>query len=369
MARPQGVGVYALDVGQGDCTFVLGPDEGTAVLFDCRDDYVAQQFVKDYRITRLVAAIASHLDLDHIRGMLPFLRWFLRSGGKVDSLYTGPDQKPDPDLRKAAYLFLKQAVDWDEAGVIPMGGSLRDGMAPKRVWSGDGWAVDIVLPRHASLVRMRLENGEQPNRCSAVLRVSMGDRAVLVGGDATLDSWERLEDRLLAAEVFRIPHHGGDIEGGDIEEGDGTWKIADLYDRVAPRAAIVSVGTNNRYGHPDPRFLPIAAASGVSCRLLCTQLTSRCHADPQEHRARAVENATLVGFPYRHLVHKGDPSRRRAQREVPCAGSIAVWLRHDGVQVDPAARDWHDDFVTLLDRPQCRPTGNVWWSLLPADYS
>jgi hypothetical protein len=38
--------VFFLDVGQGDCTFVVPPvAESAPILFDCADSYVAERFV------------------------------------------------------------------------------------------------------------------------------------------------------------------------------------------------------------------------------------------------------------------------------------------------------------------------------------
>lgn len=349
-AEPR-VGVYMLDVGQGDCTFVVGPGTDAApVLFDCRDEYVAERFVKDHGINRLSAAIVSHLDLDHVRGMMPFLRHFLaeHGPGSVQAFYANIDKKPDPALRRAAYLLMQQAVAWDRKGEIPLGASSRE-VAAKRICGGDGWSVELVLPRYGELVGMRLEDREQPNRTSAVLRVAVGDHAILIGGDATLDSWERLEAPLLLAEVFRIPHHGG-----KIDEGNTSWTIATLYQRVAPKVAVISVGTNNGVDHPNPAYLPIAPASGGSCRVLCTQLTPRCHDDPQEQRARALRNPSPVVYAYRHRVQAGDQKKRRPRREVPCAGSMVAWIDPGGVELLPRRQDWHDNFIDRLDHPLCR---------------
>jgi len=340
-----------LDVGQGDCTFIVGPEGDAApVLFDCRDAYVATRFVKDHRITSLQAVVASHLDLDHIRGMLPFLKLFLAEGGKVDVLHAHIDKEPDPTLRMGAFQFLKQAVHWDEEKLIPLAGAFR-GKAPERICGGAAWSVEIILPVYGALVGMRLEGGEEPNRASAVLRVSAGDHAILVGGDATLDSWERLDPALLRASLFRIPHHGG-----DIDEGTGTWKIADLYRRVAPKLAVISVGTNNGYEHPRRESLPLTQVAAGECRLLCTQLTGRCHDNPTALRDRSLDlHRGAAAYAYRHRVARGDGRRSRPKSEVPCAGSIVASVSPDGVEVVPAPGDWHDGFVELVDRPLCRP--------------
>src|SRR5690606_17966065 len=65
----ESLGVYFLDVGQGDCSFILSGSGEEGVLFDCADSDVAQKFATDKGLRELHAVVVSHLDLDHIRGM------------------------------------------------------------------------------------------------------------------------------------------------------------------------------------------------------------------------------------------------------------------------------------------------------------
>jgi len=82
--------VFFLDVGQGDCTFIVPPEgEGAPILFDCADELVASRFCTDHGITDLQAVVASHLDIDHVRGMLPFLKERFESNKRVERLLSG----------------------------------------------------------------------------------------------------------------------------------------------------------------------------------------------------------------------------------------------------------------------------------------
>ena len=47
-------------------------------------------------------------------------------------------------------------------------------------------------------------------------------------------------------ELLQVPHHGSK-----------TGLDNDFLDRVRPRLAVVSVGKNNRYGHPSEEILKI----------------------------------------------------------------------------------------------------------------
>jgi competence protein ComEC len=55
----------------------------------------------------------------------------------------------------------------------------------------------------------------------------------------------------LAADILKVPHHGS------------SHQDPDLVARVRPRAAVISVGKGNTYGHPAPRTLTLAASTGA----------------------------------------------------------------------------------------------------------
>lgn len=335
MADP--LGVYFLDVGQGDCSFVLPPGGAGAVLFDCNDAHVADCFVLDHGITHLAAAVVSHLDVDHIRGILPFLQGFLERGGKVDALYIGHDGRGH--LTDVCAELLAHAFKWEEDHTMTLCGPSRE-LAPKVVCSAASWSVDVVLPYYGQQLKA-IVDGEQPNECSAVLRVTYGGVVVLIGGDAPLSSWSRLDDGLVKARVIRTPHHGG-----EIREGGG--EFFDLYERVKADVSVFSVGTNNRWKHPDEDHVDAAGRAG-KCRVLCTQLTPRCHERPEERLGDGLASTGEVAYAYRHRRVK-PPGE---SLEVPCAGSIAVTLDGAGWFVSPARHGWHDWFVGTLDTPMC----------------
>ncbi len=85
-------------------------------------------------------------------------------------------------------------------------------------------------------------DGTAVNNTSVVVLATTEAGRVLLTGDIELTAQADLlagrDD--LRAEVLKVPHHGG----------------RDLLPRfvaaVAPRVALISVGADNRYGHPSP---------------------------------------------------------------------------------------------------------------------
>ena len=76
---------------------------------------------------------------------------------------------------------------------------------------------------------------------------------LLLTGDIEPPAQEALLARYpdLTADVLKIPHHGS------------AHQDPDLVARVRPRAAVISVGRGNTYGHPAPRTLTLAASGGA----------------------------------------------------------------------------------------------------------
>jgi competence protein ComEC len=87
---------------------------------------------------------------------------------------------------------------------------------------------------------------------SLVLRLEVGAVTVLFSGDATEAAQADLllQPDALRARVYVPPHHGA-----------GTPYAAALVGAVKPEVALISVGLDNRYGHPTAETL--AALAGV----------------------------------------------------------------------------------------------------------
>ena len=133
-------------------------------------------------------------------------------------------------------------------------GTLEAGAVPWRpARSGDRIEVDGVRftvlhpdPSWASW-------GEDVNEDSVVLLVEYGAFQALFAGDAGFRAEAALRGRTRPVDVLKVGHHGSRGSTGD------EW-----LDSLRPRAAVISVGRKNRYGHPAPEALARLAARGVA---------------------------------------------------------------------------------------------------------
>jgi competence protein ComEC len=122
---------------------------------------------------------------------------------------------------------------------------------------GPGWAyetgglrVEVLGP----IEPMRGTNSD-PNNNSLILRATISGRSVLLPGDAETEEQDDLVRRLgadgLRADVLKVAHHGSALQAPD------------MLDAVDPAVALVSVGLDNDYGHPNPAVLGRLARGGA----------------------------------------------------------------------------------------------------------
>jgi competence protein ComEC len=90
------------------------------------------------------------------------------------------------------------------------------------------------------------------NEDSAVLLVEYGGFRAVFPGDAGLHAESRIAGRLGPVDVLKVGHHGSRSASGDA------W-----LQELVPRAAVISSGRGNRYGHPHPEILDRLARHGI----------------------------------------------------------------------------------------------------------
>jgi competence protein ComEC len=232
-----GLTLHFLDVGQGDAALLRTP-AGHWVLVDAgpqsdHDDAgrrVVAPFLARHRAPGLSVALVSHAHADHLGGLpavlerYPAARVLEPAELVADPLYTG---------------FLDEVellgLPWQAA---------RDGtrfeldsvrftvLHPDTAWSE--WQLDL-------------------NEDSLVLLVEYGDFRALFPGDAGLHAEARMAGRIGWVDLLKVGHHGSRSATGEA------W-LAEL----APRAAVISSGSGNRYGHPHGEVLARLGEHGVS---------------------------------------------------------------------------------------------------------
>ncbi|MBI2957126.1 MAG: ComEC/Rec2 family competence protein [Acidobacteria bacterium] len=221
-----------LDVGQGDSVFLTFPngetwlvDGGRGPVEIGRGYWVGEDigrtvvvpYLRARGIKRLDRVWLTHAHHDHMAGLGEVLDQF-----PVGSFEVGPAPA------SSAYEKLLQHVR--ERGI-----RLRQHRAGER-FTLAGVEIEILWPPPT------YQPGRAPsNNDSLVLRLCRANTCVLLPGDIETDVEKTLamQQPALQAAALKVPHHGG--------RGAAT---TEFLAAVGPRAAIISVGATNPFGHP-----------------------------------------------------------------------------------------------------------------------
>jgi competence protein ComEC len=217
--------VCVLDVGQGDA--ILVRDSGRAMLVDTGPDpTVLRRALARHGLRRVDVLVLTHAHDDHTGGV-PGL------AGVVD--------------------VGQVAVSASGGGAGLPSGSLGRGLDVRTVEQGDRWRIGET---EVVVAWPRAEMGPETaaNDSSVVLYLRRGAFDAVLTGDAEALAQEGMavDGFMTPVEVLKVPHHGS--SNGLTEAALASWR---------PDVAVVSVGSDNEFGHPSPGTLSLLRKHGV----------------------------------------------------------------------------------------------------------
>ena len=227
--------VAFLDVGQGDAIFITTPT-GQQVLVDGgpspSDLTSALGREMPFWDRSIDLLIMTHPDADHISGLVEVLDRY-EVDGWLDN------GRPDDD---ATYGECMARI---EEGEVPRH-AVRAG---DRLDLGQGIVLEVLHPPSQLMTGTEAD----ANNNSLVLRLTWGEAEFLLTGDIGTEAEQLLLDsnRDLTADLLKVAHHGS-----------GGSSCNEFLSAVAPTYAVISVGEDNRFGHPDEAVLERLASMG-----------------------------------------------------------------------------------------------------------
>ena len=219
--------VTVLDVGQGDAIFIQSP-EGHQLLVDGGPDPLSAVRAIGERMPfwdrSLDAVLLTHPDADHLTGLIEVL---LRN--EVGSVLIGPQVNEGfPDG------LWQSAVAKSGAALVTVSTGQSFGLGKAH--------VQVMNPPERPI----LGTGADVNNAGVVIRLSYGEIDFVLMGDLEEFGEGYLGNRglIVPSEAVKVGHHGS-----------ATSSTVEFLGLVTPAVAAVSVGLDNRYGHPSPEVM------------------------------------------------------------------------------------------------------------------
>lgn len=212
--------VLFIDVGQADAALVTC--RGQSLLIDggnVADSSTVYTVLEKNGVTHLNYIVCTHAHEDHVGGL----------SGALEACTAGTVYCPVTDYDSKAFRnFSDRVAEQNCELTVPRAGE---------TFALGGAEVEILACD---------PEAEDTNNTSIVLRVSYGETSFLFMADAETPVERELLDAGtdLSATVLKVGHHGS-----------GTSTSYRFLNEVMPAYAVISVGKDNSYGHPDEAVL------------------------------------------------------------------------------------------------------------------
>lgn len=226
--------IHFLDVGQGDSCFIITPNHKTILIdgggstsssFDVGKDTVIP-YLLDKGYTKINYVFISHFDQDHVGGILPVLEEL-----HIGQIFISPQVEKSENYETFSELVKQK------------------NLKVKEVKAGDKIVIEDIIFQILWPIEKQIEENMLNNN-AMVMKLQYKSFSMLFTGDIEeiaekkiLNLYKGNADKLNTT-VLKVAHHGS--KSSSTEE---------FLKVVNSKVAIIGVGENNMFGHPNNEVL------------------------------------------------------------------------------------------------------------------
>ena len=235
----QALEVNFLNVGQGDATFMVSPQNHQILIDGGPDSTILEKLAKEMpfwdRTIDLI--ILTHPEKDHLTGLIEVLKRY-----KIENILWTGVVRDTSEYREWLNLIEKEGA---QIKIAKAGQKIK--LSPlnpdKSIY------FDILLP-FADVSGQEIKNS---NDTSIVTKLVFKNTAFLFTGDISSNGEEKLisANLRLESDVLKVSHHGSKYSTSE-----------NFLENVLPEIAVIQVGENS-YGHPTPEVLERLEKFGI----------------------------------------------------------------------------------------------------------
>lgn len=225
--------IYYLDVGQGDCEFIISPKHKEVIMVDTggKTTYLKESwqtkmkkykesdkfiiFLKSKGITKINKLIITHGDFDHMGESFNLINDF-----KIDEVIFNCGEYNNLESKLITVLKQKK-INYTSC-------------------------INDLNIGNNKLIFLQTKEYDNENDNSNVIYTKIYGHTFLFMGDAGIKKENDILNKyyLQNIDVLKVGHHGSNTSSGK-----------NFIDTIKPKYSIISVGKNNRYGHPKSSVL------------------------------------------------------------------------------------------------------------------
>lgn len=225
--KPNQLQVSFLDVGQGDSVLIKTPYNQNILIDGGPDDSAIYGLSKNlpWWDRTIDLMILTHPHDDHVSGLLDVIkRYGVKRIAYTGVVHTSPN-----------YLAWLKLVQSKKIPIVIID-------QPRKIVLGNDCYLDVLSPLDG-LLNKEVEN---INNSSIVAKLVYKNVKFLLTGDIENEIEEKLVSNNIdiSAHILKLAHHGSD-----------TSSTEDFLKKVNPDIAVISVGKDNKFGHPNRRII------------------------------------------------------------------------------------------------------------------